>query len=545
MRCAALLFLIPTLAFAQDVPSLQRPNPALPITESLETLRARLGKAGGPFAAAQLALKPGGEAILQASKESKDPLVRLDATYGLSLVDSRSARRALGYLMGDPDPRVSGEAYVNLRRVREQALDVLREVALHGNEQAGNLAVWLEDGPASGSLVLEVAKTYGAPGREAALTRLGYSDPTVIPILEAAAHDPRPNVGTTAVRYLLPDRKNGLRRAALRRLIHAPDVAPRLALASALADNYSSANWDILVPLLTDPSAKVRLMLADVLVSNLFGSGQVMMSLPAIARLVDDPVKAVGDQAVKRLGEYAQDRITQRESLGWGTSPATPRLRHGAAKRLHGPMAFHSALILALLGDHRAYPALFERAHGGDRQDVAIMALGMLGDRRATPFLLGLTVNPNYRGNAFVALGFLRDPSTVPFLLKLVREHPRDDGIMAAYALGQMGDRSVTPALLAIATDPKLEPGYRLNYVEPLAMLGGPEVRKLLVRLFETVLPQQLPIVTSALVTLKDRSVLTDLERIASGPDAPRANEARHAAERLRSALSVSYGSRG
>ena len=542
MRCAALLFLLPTLAFAQDVPSLQRPNPALPITESFETLRGRLGKAGGPFAAAQLALKPGGEAILQASKESKDPLVRLDATYGLSLIDTHSARRALGYLMGDPDPRVAGEAYVNFRRLRNREYDLLREIALHGNEQAGTSVMWLAEGPMAGSLVLEVAKTPGAGGRDAALARLGLSDPSMIPVFESAAHEARLNVAATAVRSLLYNRKSAAGQAALDRLLHAPDLSPRIALATALEQDYSSSNWPIMVALLRDPSPAVRLKLADVLVDNLFGSGRVTASLPYIARLVDDPVPAVGDQAVKRLGEYAQDRVAQRESLGWASSPAAPKLRLGAAKRLQGPLAFHAALILALLGDHRAYPALFERAHGGDRQEVAIMALGLLGDRRATPFLLGLTDHPAYRGNAFVALGFLRDPSTVPFLLKLVREHPRDDGIMAAYALGRMGDRSVTPALLAIATDPKLEPGYLLNYVEPLAMLGGPEVRKLLVKLFETVLPQQLPIVTSALVTLKDRSVLPDLERIAAGTDVARANEARHAAERLRSALNSPYG---
>lgn len=129
-----------------------------------------------------------------------------------------------------------------------------------------------------------------------------------------------------------------------------------------------------------------------------------------------------------------------------------------------------SLLALSMLGSKRVVPLLLSRANKGDRK--AVEMLGALGDPRSIPHLEALLRGPSdpYRRLEVAvvrALRRLRAVSTVPTLRRVFDENPLSDwrkGIERGelvreliLTLGELGDPSAEPTLLAAFTSPLKE----------------------------------------------------------------------------------------
>jgi HEAT repeat protein len=114
---------------------------------------------------------------------------------------------------------------------------------------------------------------------------------------------------------------------------------------------------------------------------------------------------------------------------------------------------------LAAMGDGRASLPVARRLADADRgvRVEAATTLGALGDRRVVPALLRQLdeTTPDPRTPAVDALGRLGDPAAVPALAKLALRSPRDElARHAAIALGALGTPEALEALLARAREP-------------------------------------------------------------------------------------------
>ncbi len=537
MRLAPLLLLLPAFAVAQDVPSLQRPSAALPITESVGALRARLGGSGGPFAAAQLALKgQAGTDALFAVREEPDPLVRLDAAFGLGLADTYEGYFGLAWFLGDSDPRVADEAEHGFAIAGVAALAALRDAAYENPPHSADRAAerlrpfgdwslpWLASEPT-------------AKGRAGAVRTLDLPFEQGLPIFLDAAHDPRAAVRFEASRRIIFGPKPPGRTAALDRLSRDPSPAVRLSLARAMDEDPGSVLDAAYERAERYGAVGARRAFARMVGNGLYDPARLRAATAILGRLSDDGSPAVAAAAVEELYRFVEDRLgggsygsggIEPEDVPWDVLlPGTvASLRRGVGRRLGGPLAFKAAVVLARLHDRRAYPVLASVAFGERSDRLALIALGALGDRRATPRLLErLRREPNDEAS-YDALQRLRDPAAIPTLLKVVRAGTGEASIFAAQTIAVIGDRSAAPALIAIARG--LGSGTSL-YV-PLAQLGGPEaVRYLLERLEED--PANLvQYATLALGQLQDSSDVTALRRFAAS-SSPRAVWAKQALE--------------
>jgi HEAT repeat protein len=145
---------------------------------------------------------------------------------------------------------------------------------------------------------------------------------------------------------------------------------------------------------------------------------------------------------------------------------------------------YYAALLLGILGDKRAVPALIEVTRDETIDYQAAMSLGQIGDKRAIPALhdmlercsnkpfpclfagYGLamlgdkeglkvvidTLNDHQahwtiRRHAIEALGKLRDKEAMPYLITALKDEHPNIRVSAAKALGEIGDVSALPAL--------------------------------------------------------------------------------------------------
>ena len=535
MRLAPWFVLLPAFAAAQDVPSLQRPNPALPITASVEVLDSRLGKPGGAFAAAQLA-PLGRDDVLRAAAQHDHPLRRLDAAYGLSGLDRPEDRLALAALLGDTDPSVSAEAETALIRIGKDGVGALHARALRGGDAAGNAAFDLLLRFEPWQKAADVATTPGAAGRAMAISTMPLPISTGLPIAEAAVADSRPDVRQHAIGWILASDRARDVRAAISRLVHSPSPAVRAVVAKTVGAEYSVKHAALLVVLAQDPSPMVRRAVVDA-AGQWLGHVDRPTALAVTMRLVGDPDPTVSDAAFERMAADAQGQYPPIPIDLSASSTATAALRRGLLRRLDGPQAFKAAVLLADLRDSRAYPVLAPVAFGSGYEAMchlaAIRGLGRTGDRRATPGLLRLTgsSDANVASAAYAALADLRDPASVAFLLATVHHEPNGWGPSAAQVIAAVGDRAATPSLLAAARS--LPPGPDGNLFEPLGKLGGPGVREYLLDRLEYGAEGTLSLAARGLIALHDFASFPELTRLASGTGR-RAEEARRVLAVLR-----------
>jgi len=144
---------------------------------------------------------------------------------------------------------------------------------------------------------------------------------------------------------------------------------------------------------------------------------------------------------------------------------------------------YYAALLLGILGDERAVPALIEATWDETINYRAAMSLGEIGDKRAVPALRAMLERINkpsqrlwagyglamlgdeeglkvvidtlsnhqlqwtVRRHAIEALGKLADKQAVPHLIGALKDDHPNIRVSAARALGAIGDASALPAL--------------------------------------------------------------------------------------------------
>lgn len=137
---------------------------------------------------------------------------------------------------------------------------------------------------------------------------------------------------------------------------------------------------------------------------------------------------------------------------------------------------FRLVKALGATEDPRAVEALAKVVRtdrSAEVRDVAIAALGRIGDPAAVPALKDALKDPENGWGAIRNLGLLRDRSSVEWFIGwLDADNPLTREFLAD-ALGEIGDRSATPALIAALDDAKR--GVRQSAAIALAKLEDPE----------------------------------------------------------------------
>lgn len=523
----ALLCLAPSFVAAQSIPSLGRPSPALPITDSIRQLSVRLGKPGGIFAAAQLSLMPEGFEALKVASLSKDPLTRLDAVFGLGMRIDNASYEALIPLLGDSDPQVAEETYHFFRLNGGSQVHIFETAAYNQPPAAANVAVYLLYMQNRLEIVRQVASSDIAGGRDQALQLLFLPAAEARPLYESAAYDRREAVRVTAIRRIAFGNKSPERTAFLNKLAASKDKAIRTSLLKAVNDSQETVLEPFFVKVAPTADSDSRRQFVKTVAFSLYDPGNNPRAAEILAPLSNDADPQVADTVVDAMFLFVSDRIMSlnvNHEMRWDRlTPATVSLfRRGLGRRLKGPHGFQAAVLLAQLQDRRAYAKLNNQAFVTQTgaQSLAILSLAALGDFRATPKLIRLVNQKPKDSVGYIALGRLADPKSVRPLLKKVDES--DEGLNAASAIAMIGDQRATPALLD-----RVKHGLSGRFYAPLGMLGGPGVREFLIDRLENGPANDLSYVTNGLVELRDPAALDDLQRIAETDKTDRGNTAR------------------
>ncbi|HEX4407013.1 MAG TPA: HEAT repeat domain-containing protein [Polyangia bacterium] len=165
----------------------------------------------------------------------------------------------------------------------------------------------------------------------------------------------------------------------------------------------------------------------------------------------------------------------------------------------------------AAMRDARASVPLLAHVADSDRgvREATRGALGVLGDRRVLPALLRQLADgaPEPRGEAIDAIARLGDAGAVPTLVGLARRHPRDETARrAAFALGVLATPEAVEALLTLAREP---PGAA-DVRRALERAGAAAVPRLC-RELETGTPTSARLAAEALGRIGDRGATAAL----------------------------------
>jgi len=118
---------------------------------------------------------------------------------------------------------------------------------------------------------------------------------------------------------------------------------------------------------------------------------------------------------------------------------------------------------------------------------VAAAALWRLPDAAAVPSLVTLThdEDASARQWAVLALGVARDPRSVPGLVALLRDPVEEVRMDTIRSLGRVGHPSALPALTALSGDAERPVDERLEAINSLASITGPDKVNALVRMLD------------------------------------------------------------
>jgi HEAT repeat protein len=255
-------------------------------------------------------------------------------------------------------------------------------------------------------------------------------------------------------------------RRALERAVRNGDVTTRLAGLEVLADHPAASSLGAIVALLDDEIAEVR-----------------VRALRALAA-VRDPRASLAVE--RRLGDQDRGvRVEAAATLGaLGDKRVVPALLRQLAEPSTEP---RTTLVDALgrLGDAAAVPELARvtrRGPGDELARHATLALGAIGTPDALEALLDLARVPP--GSPLVRAALqLVGPRAVPRLAEELRRGSPTSARLAAEALGGIGDRRATPALVAVV---ERRDEARLVALEALAQLADPAAVPALVGAAET-----------------------------------------------------------
>ncbi len=243
-------------------------------------------------------------------------------------------------------------------------------------------------------------------------------------------------------------------RRAVERVLRNGDLTARLQGLELLAARPAPSSLGAVVAVLDDELAEVRLRALRALAAI----ADPRASLAVVRRLTD-PDRGVRVEAAATLGALGDRRVV----------PALLRLLDESSP---DPRAF-VVDTLGRLGDPAALPALARLARRISRDDVArhaTLALGALGTPEAVDALLALAREPP--GADDVRVGLERaGPAAVPRLCREVATGSPTSARLAAEALGRLGDRRATSALVAAVGRGTVA---RVAALEALARLADP-----------------------------------------------------------------------
>jgi HEAT repeat protein len=255
-------------------------------------------------------------------------------------------------------------------------------------------------------------------------------------------------------------------RRALERTLRNGDVTTRLAGLEVLADHPAASSLGAIVALLDDEIAEVRVRALRALAALRDPRASL-----AVARRLGDQDRGVRVEAAATLGALGDKRVVPallRQLAEPSTEPRTPAVD-----------------ALGRLGDAAAVPELARVARRGPGDELArhaTLALGAIGTPDALEELLALARVPP--GSALVRAALERvGASAVPRLTEELRRGSPTSARLAAEALGGIGDKAATPALVGVV---ERRDEASLVALEALARLADPAAVPALVDAAET-----------------------------------------------------------
>jgi HEAT repeat protein len=298
-------------------------------------------------------------------------------------------------------------------------------------------------------------------------------------------------------------------RRAVERALRTGDVTSRLQGLELLAVRPAKSSFAAVVALLDDEMAEVRLRALRALASM----ADPRASL-AVTRRLGDGDRGVRAEAVATLGALGDRRVV----------PALLRALDDASVEPRAPVAD----ALGRLADPAAVPALARVARRVPRDDLArhaALALGTVGTPAAVEALLTIAREPPGGDDVRVALE-RAGPAAVPRLAREVGGGSPTSARLAAEALGAMGDRRATPALVAAVLGASFA---RVAALEALARLADPAAVPALVHAAnEAEAPELRVLALDALEATRDERAVAVLPRaLADGAPSVRARAAR------------------
>ncbi len=251
-----------------------------------------------------------------------------------------------------------------------------------------------------------------------------------------------------------------------------------LDLGRSLSGTWAGLTVDAYTPLFL--SGFVLLASCNFIFHALRGDNQFGMRQFTGIFLRGNPFLAMGSLIRYQQAGEEHDAVHVTEQLGRARSPMTVDELLDALADPRFQVRFEAIISIARMpADERLVQALIEIVHGTEvaLSVVAAWALGRMGDRSAIPALHAALDAPyqSIRAHAARALGALGDREIIPELMQRL-EVATDKGLQMAYAsaLGKLGATEATDQLLGLFTT-ITNPGARLELALCLARLVGDE----------------------------------------------------------------------
>jgi len=208
---------------------------------------------------------------------------------------------------------------------------------------------------------------------------------------------------------------------------------------------------------------KKALTLKPYLISALAGAGMVLAA------------KGSGAEALP----YLEQAVNLNPSLAFlyealfasyyysGGKDEAVALAKSLARSASASVRYETLSILAMLGDKKAALPLLMEIVKNDAEPLvrqfAVYSLGEAGDATVVPALIAALkdADAGVRTSATQALGEIGDPAAAPALLLVLTDSDKSVRFNAAEALGEIGDKSMGPAFLKLLKDPNPDVRWR------------------------------------------------------------------------------------
>ena len=234
----------------------------------------------------------------------------------------------------------------------------------------------------------------------------------------------------------------------------------RSAAAKAIGEMGDSKYIPLLIPMLKDPMAFVRLFTAES-IAQLHGTDTLKLLLAAGG----DPDPMVRIAVVKALDELAKDT---------GKIDALPieKILTPFTKDSDATVLLFAKAALAKRGNEQMFMEIQSALETEETLSPAVVALGKTKLARAIPMLTKTLQNPDSTVRMFSAeaLGEIADPSAFEILIPLTKDKEPSVRGATATSLGKIGDKKAVPILEAMVGDPDMR--VQISATEGLTRYG-------------------------------------------------------------------------